>query len=162
MSPLPNQWSPVRDDLPPDFVKEQAKESFRFIPGTQLPLPSDRVPEWMDDDRYSKEYDLPDAEGQVSKERLYQIGALAMAIGKKPVTIRKWLRLGIIPEPSIRTRDIPNTLGNAGRRLWTRPQIETILLVGKSEGVIGDKQSKDISSTNFAQRLKIIWSQQGW
>jgi len=61
----------------------------------------------------AKEYVI---EGKVMM--LYSIGELARAIGKQPVTIRKWEETGFLPNATY--RDTSN------RRLYTREQVEGV------------------------------------
>jgi hypothetical protein len=78
-------------------------------------------------------------------QEFFFIGALAQALNKKPVTIRRWITEGVIPEARYRSPKIPNTRGGAGRRLWTRAQINAIVKIAKDEGVFEDpKKSRSI------------------
>jgi len=64
---------------------------------------------------------------------LYTIGALSKALGKKPVTLRKWIARGWLPQAQYREK----LVGGAGqRRYWSRRQIEIIQQVAKEEGVL--------------------------
>lgn len=58
------------------------------------------------------------------QREFFYIGAICIALGKKPVTIRKWIREGIIPDASYRAA---KRQGKAARRMWSRPQVEAII-----------------------------------
>ena len=62
---------------------------------------------------------------------MFPVGALAAAIGVSPKAIYKWERLRILPPSRYRTQPpkespIPEKTP-AGRRLYTRPQIEAVI-----------------------------------
>lgn len=139
------------------------EEQLKFIPGTNVRRPSkeEEEPEWYDDPRYSRVYKVPTEDGE-EPVRLYSIGALAAATGKQVVTVRKWIRLGIIPDSAMRTEAIPGTLKDAGRRLWTKEQIEAIVRIGVEEQVIGRTRAKKFSETNFEARIRTLWRQRNW
>lgn len=77
--------------------------------------------------------------GGVSRE-FFTIGHLADALGRSPVTIRSWESKGALPKSPYRSpRPRGETLPGKekkGRRLWTRAQIEGILEIARTEGVI--------------------------
>lgn len=137
-----------------------------LIPGTTRPQtrpPED--PEWVSDKRLRREYMLPDETGQDVVVFLYTIGALSTALGKSPVTVRKWMRLRLIPEPRYRSANAIGTLGDAGRRLYTREQIETLVRIASEEGVLATAtrtRAKRMSDTNFRARVWRVWGAKGW
>jgi len=72
--------------------------------------------------------------GQPVTVELFTIGALGKALGKKPVTLRKWMARGWLPQAQFRER----LIGGAGqRRYWSRQQVEVIHRIAKEEGIIG-------------------------
>ena len=50
---------------------------------------------------------------------LYRIGEIAKAIKKSVKTLRRWEKLGLLPKPTYKSR---------GKRLYTKEQLETVLL----------------------------------
>ena len=156
--PRPDQWSPFRGDVP-----GPPAESPRYIPGTKalIPRPRAEEPEWVEDPRWSREYNVETDEGE-QRIRLYTIGALAAALGKQPHTIRKWIRNGIIPDSGLKTQALDGTLGDAGRRLWTKEQIDSVVLIAHDEGVIGGKRRRNFNETNFPRRVRTLWEQRNW
>ena len=158
----PDQWSPFRGDapLPPDDSSDLA----RFIPGTSIMRPAALPPEdddWRNDPFLRRVCRVPTDTG-TETVTLYTIGALARALDKSPVTIRKWIRAGVLPDSGMRTQRVLKTLGDAGRRLWTAEQIEVIARVAREEAVVGDKRVRNFSESNFAGRLRTIWWQNNW
>jgi hypothetical protein len=81
----------------------------------------------------------------------YTLGNLAQALGRQPVTIRKWEREGIIPKSTYQSPgrdDDPR----GRRRLYTREQIEGIVRIAHEEGVLVSHQ-KPLKATNFTVRV---------
>ena len=71
---------------------------------------------------------------------MFPVGALAMALGVSPKAIYKWERLRIMPPSRFRTQapkqaPIPDKSA-AGRRLYTRAQIEAVIEAAHEAGVI--------------------------
>lgn len=87
---------------------------------------------------------------------MFPIGALAKALQRNSVTIRRWIRLGLLPRASYQTRPLAGTRGDAGRRLFTRRQIEGIAQVAKEEGLLGDNPPR-MQNTRFTQRVVAHW-----
>lgn len=90
---------------------------------------------------------------------LYRIGALAKALNRKPVTVRKWEDQGVIPNPPMlaASHDV-----RGKRRLYTLEQIEELRRIAHEEGILspGDGGKwKDISKTNFASKAATAFRQ---
>jgi hypothetical protein len=83
---------------------------------------------------------------------VFPIGALAKALKREPVTIRSWILKGWIPKARFKTPPIHGTRGNAGRRLWTRRQIEGMLQIAQEEGLL-DEKGTQMQKTNFSKRV---------
>lgn len=159
----PGQWSPVQTDAPPP--SDEDVENLRYIPGTKVMRQQpDDEPAWISDNRLSRRYSVPDEDGTIVQTRLYTIGALAAALDKSPVTIRKWIRAGVIPDSGLRTESIARTIGEAGRRLWTLEQIHALVFIATDEGVAygSGSRSRDFAATNFAHRVRALWLNKNW
>lgn len=131
-----------------------------YIPGVgYVTEPLVAEPSWKKDPRYVKTFLTNDGDLV-----LYTIGALGEALGKSPVTIRLWIRKGIIPDAGLKTAPLHGTLGNAGRRLFSLEQIEALVFIAKTEGVIGSGVGRpaDFSKTSFQARVWGLWSEKGW
>jgi hypothetical protein len=129
------------------------------IPGVgRFDPPPTEEPAWKTNPRLHQEFSYG---GQVT--RLYTIGALASALGKRPVTIRKWIRQGVIPEAGLKTQPITKTLGDAGRRLFSEEQIEALIKIAKESGVWGEgRRVMSFSNTDFSVRVWSLWRQKDW
>jgi hypothetical protein len=83
---------------------------------------------------------------------MFHIGALAKALGRRPVTIRSWITKAWIPKARYRTNDIVGSRGNAGRRLWNRKMIEGMQRIAREEGLLNPKPPP-ITETRFTERI---------
>lgn len=85
----------------------------------------------------------------------FHIRALAEALGKESVTIRKWMLYRWLPEARFRDRDqiLPDGKVRHGKRLWTRAQIEAIVAIAKEEGLL-DTARPDVKGSKFTDRVK--------
>jgi hypothetical protein len=84
----------------------------------------------------------------------YTIGDLARALNRKPVTIRKWESEGVIPKA---VYILPSKIDDKRgvRRLYSREQVEGLMLVAREEGVFEPSANgkwKSIEDTDFRQR----------
>ncbi|MER5754315.1 MerR family transcriptional regulator [Streptomyces sp. NPDC002088] len=81
----------------------------------------------------------------------FTVGDLAKALGRQPVTIRKWEREGVIPKSTYQS---PGKDGDprGRRRLYTREQVEGIVRIAHEEGVLVSHQ-KHIKDTQFSARV---------
>ncbi|MFE2100865.1 MerR family transcriptional regulator [Streptomyces sp. NPDC059468] len=81
----------------------------------------------------------------------FTVGQLARALGRQPVTIRKWEREGVIPKSTFQS---PGRDGDVRgrRRLYTRAQVEGIVRIAHEEGVLVSHQ-KPIKDTQFTPRV---------
>jgi len=90
----------------------------------------------------------------------FTIRHLAKALGRKEVTIRSWEKKGRMPQTPFRTAPPrgSNLAQAAGRRLWTREQIEGIVQIAEEEKVIVDmKQSPP--TDRFAIRVARLFAE---
>lgn len=88
-----------------------------------------------------------------SPHEFFRIGALAMALQRKPVTMRKWIELGILPKERYRSQG-SGVMGNGQRRLWTRLQIEGIVRIASEEGLFS---GRPVGSTEFTSRVQELF-----
>lgn len=77
--------------------------------------------------------------------RFYPVSVLAEKLERKPAAIRKWERLGYLPETPYRS---PGRTKNGQRRLYTREQIEGLVELARQQGLIGD-DNRNVSATDF-------------
>lgn len=83
----------------------------------------------------------------------FTVGQLALALGRRPVTIRKWETEGIIPKALF---SAPSEDPRGRRRLYTRAQVEGIVKIAHDEGVFV-AHAKSIRSTNFTARVAALF-----
>lgn len=85
-------------------------------------------------------------------QELFPLGAVAKALNRQSVTIRKWETEGIIPRsPFI----MPSHDPRGQRRLYTRSQIEALRTVAQEEGLLEPNSNgkwKSIESTQFREK----------
>ena len=87
---------------------------------------------------------------------VFHIGALAKALKRNPITIRAWIRKGWLPRNMYQTNPVYGSRGDAGRRLWTRQQIEGIAQIAQEERLLDDKPPRPVD-TRFTQRVFDAW-----
>lgn len=108
-----------------------------FFPGSRHSIPrTAKVPsQAVAEDRWDgspREYRNPRT-GEVTE--YFTIGALAKALHREPVTIRRWEREGILPKPPF------NKPGKDGdtrgrRRLYTRAHVEGLVKLAIHHGIL--------------------------
>lgn len=85
----------------------------------------------------------------------WSISALALALGRQVVTMRKWEQRGHLPAAPYRSR------GEKQDRLYTRAHIEGIRAIAMEEGLIdaaGDAVKRRFSDTNFVPRVRKLFA----
>lgn len=85
----------------------------------------------------------------------FAISHLANALGRAPKTIYKWEANGLFPGA---TWIYNSDSKNGRRRLYTRRQIEGVVLIAFEEGVLSQTQ-RFISHTNFPERCRELFIQ---
>lgn len=81
----------------------------------------------------------------------FTIGALAHALNRQVVTIRKWERLGFLPKATYRTS------GGRKDRLYTRAQVEGLVALAVEEKVYDPGIRIPIDTTNFPSRAASLF-----
>jgi hypothetical protein len=149
MSELMRGFAPLQDEFYPGS-KQKRRES--------LQMRHERVVEERKLEKAEEPWDARPIKipYQGVDYEMFHIGSLAKALGKDAVTIRAWMRKGWLPRNSFQTRPIPGTLGNAGRKLWTRQQIEGIVRIAREEGLLDDKPPR-MAQTHFTDRVRAAW-----
>jgi len=116
-------------------VSDKALEMFGDLPdfpGSRAPKnrPSSKKQDSYLSDRFNgARYKVYRINGE--EVQMFTIGQLAVAVNRRPVTIRMWESRGWIPKATYRTPtpkgiQIPNK-STKGRRLYSRPQVEFLL-----------------------------------
>jgi hypothetical protein len=88
----------------------------------------------------------------------FEIGVLAAALNRRPVTIRMWEHEGILPNSGwSKPGKYQDARGR--RRLWTRPQIVGIWRIAKEENVLEPGPRINITKTQFTARVDALFAQ---
>lgn len=88
---------------------------------------------------------------------LYRIGAVARALNRKSVTIRKWESEGYIP---VSPYKLPGRDNRGQRRLYSRQQIETLRQLAYDEGILYPSASgkwKHLEKTQFKEKAAKVF-----
>ncbi len=138
-----------------EYEAEFSTMGDRFYPGSNRPIvrhpnrnslhtePATSAGDW---DHKPRKYVVAGTETE-----FFTVGQLATALGRQPVTIRKWEREGVIPKSTFQS---PGRDGDVRgrRRLYTREQVEGIVHIAHEEGVLVSHQ-KPIKDTQFTLRV---------
>lgn len=92
------------------------------------------------------------------EREFFWIGALAAAVDRRTVTIRKWETERIIPKPRWRTRPPATALPNKtaqGRRLYTRSQIEGVIAAARAARVY---DPRNVSNADWAEFKRLVYA----
>ena len=92
---------------------------------------------------------------------VFPIGSLGKALGRDSVTLRAWIRKGWLPRNSFQSPPVYGSRGDAGRRLWTRTQIEGIVQIAREEGLL-EAHPPRVQATNFTRRVMEAWKIWRW
>src|SRR6266478_1568793 len=90
-------------------------------------------------------------------QELYPVGALARALNRKPVTVRKWESEGIIPRSPFL---MPSHDPRGQRRLYTRQQVDDLRRIAQEEGILEPSPGgkwRSVEKTAFKEKaLKVF------
>lgn len=139
-----------------DLFGDLAEDVEEFYPGSRHAIVRhpNRVPDSPPDpDRWDAKPKILKV-GGVDKE-FFTVGQLALALGgRKPVTIRKWERTGVIPKPTfVKPSDDPR----GQRRLYSRAQVEGMRKIAEEEGVLSTHAARRITQTQFTERVVALF-----
>lgn len=83
-----------------------------------------------------------------AEKEFFTISALAHALRREPVSMRKWEEKGYLPSARYRA---PGK-GKKRDRLYTRAQIEGLVKIAKAEGLMDPAKKKRIDQTGFPDK----------
>lgn len=86
----------------------------------------------------------------------FTVGALAEALGRRPGTLRKWEREGLLPRAPFRK---PSDDPRGVRRLYSRDHVEAIVKIAYEEGLMGQNFNTPIEATAFTTRVKALFEE---
>jgi hypothetical protein len=143
------------DDLV-DLHGEDAVAKHVVRPGT-VRKPAEPEPLAQDD------WDAKPVYMRVRGERreFFTIGHLAAALGKTPVTLRRWEQKGWLPRPVFRgptprNEQVPGRPVK-GKRLYTREMVEGIVRIAHEEGVLNLVHHQSMAHTRFPERTRSLY-----
>lgn len=95
-------------------------------------------------------------------EEYFDVAAMGEALGRRGVTIRSWEEKGFLPKAWYRTKP-PRPFKNtgkviAGRRLYTRQQIEAVIAAAKVSRVYDPADSRIADWPEFTRLVRAAWS----
>jgi hypothetical protein len=91
---------------------------------------------------------------------MFTIGALADALGRPIITLRKWMEEGYLPTSPYRLPAKVDKKGKVvqGRRLYTRPMIEKAVELFSKAGVLHAKRIEWSSHQKLSKEISDSWS----
>lgn len=89
----------------------------------------------------------------------FTVGHLAVAMNRKPLTIRQWERKGTIPKSTYQRQGKDNS-PHGRRRLYTRAQVEGMIKIAEEEGLLSNDR-REIAKTKFTQRVLVLFESLG-
>jgi hypothetical protein len=126
-------------------------ERVRDFPGKRLPVNRDKTPEPK-----HNEWDASPRSYKVAgvDTEFFTVGHMALAVNRTPRTIRYWEREKILPPATFRAPK-PNkgALKQVGDRLYSRAQIEAVVIIAKAEGILDGKAPKP----SFTAKVRQAW-----
>jgi hypothetical protein len=131
------------------------------VPDTMIPA-SDEGPDKTNalQPAAPEQLDLGPGQWMIARGTLtefFTIGALARALNRKPVTLRKLEAVGQLPKSGWQDARVR---GKGKRRLYTRAQIEAAVRIAAEEGILVETW-RPVSKTRFRDRLIKAWKELG-
>jgi hypothetical protein len=128
-----------------------------YYPGSRVPLPSANEPPAEPETEPVGWDSRPYKKFVSGKEvEFFTIGAPAKALNKSVVTLRHWIKKGYFPQSNYR---LPEKNGIAGRRLYTRPQIEALIAIATKHDIVDGSRVDWSKHKTFAREVREAWSQ---
>ena len=86
---------------------------------------------------------------------LVPVAELALALGRRPRTIRMWETLGVLPPAPFRTHSHDH---RGRRRLYSQAHVSGIVEIARQEGLLSGTPA-DISKTGFSSRVHALYGE---
>ena len=126
----------------------------RFYPGSKQRIPDEPKPP-PPRPVSDKPWDRNPRRLMVGGEEheFFTIGALAEALNRQAVTIRKWEERGVIPKARYRSG------GKVSRRLYSRRQVEGLVLLCAKHGILEFNARPDSIPGEFTDDVITLWKE---
>jgi hypothetical protein len=145
-----SEFASIAGQPPTHFYPGSTRRISRRPVRTQTDLRTTAQDVYEDPDRWDAKPQVKPFNG--GYKEFFGIGAVAKALRRDSVTIRKWEAGGVIPKA---TYVISGKTANGNRRLYTREQIEVMVRIAGEEGLFdGDPRGIRITDTRFTERVK--------
>jgi len=121
-----------------------------FFPGSTTPLDFDVRRKKAEEDREAWDSKPLTFKLRGKDTEFFTIGHLAKALGgRSAITLRKWETEGILPKsPYVKPSEDPR----GRRRMYTRQQVEGLVIIAREEGVLWPRKGLRIGETQFRVR----------
>lgn len=142
-----------------DYIEDSFAELDNFYPGSKRkrrePTKLEVKPE-ADWDSKSYKKTLPNGKDV----EMFTIGALASALGRPLITVRAWIKEGYLPASPYRLPTKKNVKGedHHGRRLYSRPMIETAIELFDKAGLLNKKRIDWSLHQQLSQDIAEAWA----
>lgn len=143
-----------------DFFSSLDEDDSVTYPGSRHPRRPKPEPEEITEDSWQlRLVQYKTVRGR--RMALYPIGALAEALNRTPFTIRRWTRLGFIPHAPYR---LPGTtrpsdgVHIAGRRLYTREMIESLVVLFRERGLLDSERVEWKNYPDLPELIQKTWT----
>lgn len=145
-----------------DFIEKSFADLDDFYPGSKRKRKPVEVkpPEVVPDSSWdSKPYKKTLPNGRDLE--MFTIGALAAAVGRPVITIRAWLKEGYLPASPYRLPTKKNINGedHAGRRLYSRAMVETLVEIFSRNGLMDTKRIEWSMHRQLPHEIAEAWNQ---
>lgn len=124
-------------------------EGMPFYPGSNMRKDHVLVEETKGWDANPRKYVF---RGELTE--FFTLGMLAKALNRKPGTLRKWEREGILPRATLvkKSADPRGT-----RRLYRREHIEGLVSIAKEVGIFDPRARRSVTDTEFTQKAVALF-----
>lgn len=142
-----------------DYIENSFADLDNFYPGSKRKRrepPKPEVKPEADWDTKSYTKTLPNGKDV----EMFTIGALASALGRPLITVRAWIKEGYLPASPYRLPTKKNVNGedHMGRRLYSRPMIESAVELFDKAGLLYKKRIDWSLHQRLSQDIAEAWS----
>ena len=143
-----------------DYIENSFADLDNFYPGSKRkrrePAKPEVIPE-TDWDAKSYKKTLPNGKDI----EMFTIGSLANALGRPLITVRAWIKEGYLPASPYRLPTKKNVNGedHLGRRLYSRPMIETAVELFDKAGLLHKKRIDWSLHQQLSKDIAEAWRQ---